>query len=494
MGAIIFTARGIPQDFTADHTALVAALNRPFMGLPQGDDGSPADCQCGLCSLDAMRLVADSVRDVPRRRKLLVYIGTNVPVDDASQTCGTMVSQSRQKLVRSAQVANLTIHTIDPSGLATLAPPPSLAGQPPPDPIKLLMARQANLAVYPDHTGGRAIVNVNQPEEELRSVLRESGSYYVLGFPPAEARADGRFHRIDVKVKGSATVQARQGYYESGGRAAPPLLTHLPAGLPVSLVGALSSLWPRMDLPLDMVVAAFETPGHRGEATIAIAVGVRPPSDPGGASVALPAGPRRVTVLAGAFDRNGKALNYARQSFAVQVPSDYDAMARFTLLPGRYEIRTAVEDDGFGRSGSVYTYLDVPAFRGKLLTVSGLAIEAAPARAAAPRDAFADVMPIVPSARRDFARTDRVTAFERFYLAGDSVVPVRISAQVTDTSDRRVFGRDLTLERDQFDKDRTHDFTLDLPVASLPPGEYLLSIDATRANITETRTARFTVR
>jgi hypothetical protein len=443
-----------------------------------------------------MRLVADSVRDVPRRRKLLVYIGTNVPVDDASPTCGTLVTDSREKLTRSAQVANLTIHTIDPSGLQTLATPSSAQVTPPADPIRALMARQANLAVYPGLTGGRAIVNVNEPEQDLRSVLRESGSYYVLGFTPAEGRADGRFHRIEVRVnRRGAAVQARQGYYEAGGRAAPPLLTHLPSNLPASLVGALSSLWPRMDLPLDMSVAAFETSGNRRLATIAIAVGVRPPLDPAGApgaTVVPPAGPRRVTVLAGAFDRNGKALSYARESLTVQVLNDYDVIARFTLAPGRYEIRTAVEDDGFGRSGSVYSYLEVPVFRSKLLTASGLILEAA--RAAAPRDAFSDMLPAVPSARRDFASTDRVTAFERLYLAGDSVVPVRVTAQVIDASDQRVFGRELTLEPARFDVNRAADFTLDVPIDSLPPGDYLLSIDATRANVTETRTARFSIR
>src|SRR6266568_8367918 len=54
---------------------------------------------------------------------------------------------------------------------------------------------------------------------------RESSRYYLLGYNPGEIPHDGRFRKIEVRVRGKGlTVRGRRGYYapSPGSKAAPP--------------------------------------------------------------------------------------------------------------------------------------------------------------------------------------------------------------------------------------------------------------------------------
>jgi hypothetical protein len=69
------------------------------------------------------------------------------------------------------------------------------------------------LAVLPKRTGGRVVTSTNGPETFAADLLAESRTYYLLGFQPAEPKADGKPHRIEVKVaRPDAQVIARKSY------------------------------------------------------------------------------------------------------------------------------------------------------------------------------------------------------------------------------------------------------------------------------------------
>ena len=83
LAAVIYTSVGVPQNFTADRGLLRAAINQPFLGIdadPNPYDAQRGECPCGVCSLEVMTNVADAVREVPHRRKMLLFIGSGVPV------------------------------------------------------------------------------------------------------------------------------------------------------------------------------------------------------------------------------------------------------------------------------------------------------------------------------------------------------------------------------------------------------------------------------
>jgi hypothetical protein len=76
-----------------------------------------------------------------------------------------------------------------------------------------MIAREANLRAITEETGGHAIVNTNALEAGLARVAGDGRVYYLLTYP-SPAPADGRFHGIRVTVKRPGVrVRARSGYW-----------------------------------------------------------------------------------------------------------------------------------------------------------------------------------------------------------------------------------------------------------------------------------------
>ena len=84
--------------------------------------GQRGVCPCGVCKLNTITRVADAVRDVPRRRKMLFYLGSSLPGLTTSFGCFAAIRQAREALLHAAGVANLAIPTFDTNLLETLAP------------------------------------------------------------------------------------------------------------------------------------------------------------------------------------------------------------------------------------------------------------------------------------------------------------------------------------------------------------------------------------
>ena len=106
------------------------------MGLP--DDEKPGErgvCPCDVCKLNTITRVADAVRDVPRRRKMLFYIGPSLPGLSTDFGCFAEVRQAREELLHAAGVANLAVHTVDSNLLQT---PPRAKDAAPSSPVKSL--------------------------------------------------------------------------------------------------------------------------------------------------------------------------------------------------------------------------------------------------------------------------------------------------------------------------------------------------------------------
>lgn len=117
-----------------------------------------------------------------------------------------------------------------------------------------------------------------------------------------------------------------------------------------------------------------------------------------------------------------------------------------------------------------------------------------PGAVAAPETAFKDVLPIVPTARREFARSDRVRAFVRVYEGGaDELHPVKLSARIQDGDGQSVFEQHIEIAASQFGA-HAPPTTSELPLETLTSGQYLLTIEITERSRTERRDLRFSVR
>jgi VWFA-related protein len=495
LAAVVFSDRGVPQNFTDDRARLLATIRQPFQGLPTGDSGSPAECFCGTCSLEAVTRVAEAVQDVRQRRKMLLVISPSMAVYSANQ-CGGLLNDLRKKAVRALEASNMTVFGFDPTGLQTLAPSASSAAMGSyRRTVQQQMQRRGNLTVLPDHTGGRLVMDAVRPADRVAEIYRESHSYYVLGFQPGNTAADGRFRNIRVQVnRQDVTLQARRGYYAPGRASvqAPGL-----AGLSEDLSRAVAGFWPLGSLSVRMAAAPFATADMRS-AAVGVVLGVRPGPDLPAASLpnAFPA--REVHLLVGAFDRNGRALAHERRTIALPPGPAGDAVpyrvaSRLTLKPGRYELRAAVEDPAFAEVGSVFGYVDVPDYVHAPVSLSGLLLQTA----GEPRPAgewLDDLVPVASTERRTFARSETVTGFVRVYQGlSRAAMAGYITAEIRDSNDRVVMRQESRTLPDQFGASRGMDFTVALPMSRLSPGEYLLTIQARHGNESARRDARFTI-
>jgi VWFA-related protein len=300
LAAVVYTgnyAGSAAQNFTADRARLTAAINKPYTGDPVSKDaaditgppGVSGECYCGLCVLDSITHVADAVRDVPQRRKILLFVGTRIVVQaPVTDDCSFPLKEARTKMFSAAQVANLTIHTLDPTGLetnaltagssvrATASTLPS--GRARASAMEAMTAaladnneRQNTLGVLGQQTGGRTVFS--GPAELMPEIFRESQLYYLLGFRRADQGADGEFHRIEVKVnRPGVDVRTRQGYYAPGEE---PVTTVASRDTPSApLMNAMAGVLPNKDLPLSLSVAPFAVAGKR-EAAVALVLSVR---------------------------------------------------------------------------------------------------------------------------------------------------------------------------------------------------------------------------
>jgi len=78
---------------------------------------------------------------------------------------------------------------------------------------RTLQETQASMQQMAADTGGKLFTNRNDLDHSVALSAQDGAAYYLLGYTPA-SKADGKFHKIAVKVnRPDVTVRARHGYY-----------------------------------------------------------------------------------------------------------------------------------------------------------------------------------------------------------------------------------------------------------------------------------------
>ena len=495
LAAVVYTFdKGAGQVFTRDRARLRAAVDR-FNGtaeslVPFNEYDWTAETMY-RSTLETLRGIADSMAGLPERRKAIIFISVGLPLDvtlaSEGKTSGDGdVSHQLQSLyialqevIAAAQRANVSIYGADPGRLRTRAAP----------------LNRDFLKTISDTTGGFALVDTNDPAPGIAQVYKENGSYYLLGYEPANSRTEGRLRRIEVRVnRPDVTVRTRSGYFERR-TATPAGKPRAADSQPLPLADALVGMVPMADIGLQVTAAAFPRPQDaRADVAIAVAATAAPPN-------ALTVTTDDVDVLVHAYDM--RARLQASERFTVRLSlgaagggqAGYGILSSLTLKPGRYQLRLAVRSSASGKSGSVYYDLEVPDFAKSSTMLSGVMLEVTPPALSAPRGKLAAFLPILPTARREFGAGDQVDAFLRVHEPGKGPLrPVLITTRVADWRGSGVFSSEQTLGPDRFAASRTADFRLTLPMARLAKGPHLLSIVATRGTTTAQRDVPFTVR
>jgi VWFA-related protein len=504
--AVVFTGNAqSAQTFTSDRQLLRTAIEKaPLFGsdITPGDSRDRGFCYCGVCSIDALGRIAESLRSLQEQRKILVYISAGAAVEIAKPTPGTVdecVQRKRDALhesIRQAHLANVTIQAVDPKGLLTIqgqdASRRGVIGVP--GPYDALVSpsnlRQEFLRAVAETTGGRAVVNNNDMNLQVPSLLAESSSYYLLGVERPAARQEGQLRRVEVRVnRRGLNVRTRQGYYDPSPREIQAAAEMAASGDPMqAILGAI----PKFTVPLDLAVAPFASAGGQGALTIALGVTVQ--ADPSRPTEIAD----QVEVLAQLFNpQTGRSEASERQNIGVTWSRPdatigyYEILSQLMAPPGRYELRVGLRAED-GRTSSVYASVEIPEFT-DAFAVSGLVLDVDPAAKSGPPDAFGNLVPAAPTARRVFRRTDRVNTFLRIYQNSPSFARTVVTSRVTDSSNKVVLDEAIELSGTSTSRGSTATHSTRLPVWELVSGEYLLTIDIEARNRTARRTSRFRV-
>ncbi len=269
--------------------------------------------------------------------------------------CQGLYEEARERLLQAIDRSSVTVHALNPRGLDTGQVGADAFRGDAREPASARLVREGNLKTLPEYTGGRTIVNVNQPERFVPAIFEESRVYYVLAVERGPAHRNGQPHDVRIEVdRPGASVLSRSTYLEAS--ASPT--TKKPSTDP--LERALAELLPSGTVPLRMTLA----PGTAKNASLDVTL--KTPL----------AAPARADVLVGVFDQFSREVGSerARVDLTVRDGGDVQWTLHLNPKPGHYEVRAAVRiADAIG---AVVGYIDV----------SKAADRAGPAPTSAPHD------------------------------------------------------------------------------------------------------------
>lgn len=186
-------------------------------------------------SIDALKDSVDSLAGLPGRKAIL-YVSDGlqmiagqdiwyaVQAKYGEKSTGLTeqfhydASRRFDELTAQANANRITFYTIDAAGLRTysaVSAETQTAGQPGQGVFVesvQISNLQSPLQMMAEKTGGVAVINSNIVTPQLQKIAADFHSYYSLGYTPTHY-GDGRYHKIEVKVKRKG-VQARhrEGY------------------------------------------------------------------------------------------------------------------------------------------------------------------------------------------------------------------------------------------------------------------------------------------
>jgi VWFA-related protein len=147
----------------------------------------------GGVTLSALTALATHLGGLREGRKSILFVSQGPPLGPP----GSPNDDRLKEALQAANRGNVTIHVLDPRPLGAVG-----------------FGGHSTLQRIAGETGGRAIVNTNDPSDELTRVIADASAYYLIGYSPTRQTNDGKFHKITVRVKRRGVdVTARRGYW-----------------------------------------------------------------------------------------------------------------------------------------------------------------------------------------------------------------------------------------------------------------------------------------
>lgn len=144
---------------------------------------------------DAILAAAQVLSERPEKRRAIIVL---------SDGADTKSRASADKALRAALRANATLYTVDMSAFES-------------ENSRERMQSAGALKNFAEKSGGRfvAVTGAAVMRDAFRQIVEELGVQYTIGYEPSNTARDGKWRRVEVKLRArpSLQVRARKGYY-----------------------------------------------------------------------------------------------------------------------------------------------------------------------------------------------------------------------------------------------------------------------------------------
>jgi VWFA-related protein len=375
---------------------------------------------------------------------------------------------------------NTSIYAVDPRGLAAAEYDidKGVSLQTDHDNLNATIDSLYTLA---NNTDGRAIVNRNDLAAGMKQIIRDASGYYLLGYTSATAPTDGKYHQIEVRVKRpNVEVRYRKGYFaytaEEAARAKEPPK----AGPPPAIATALNAI---VEPTKTGHAARFWTGTDRGAngqtrltfvwEGIVNGDAARASEVPARVMLTAMTGEGRPVFRGRVPDPSMPPAVADPAGGSTQTPTGQPAAAppgasvSFNAPPGALELRVVVENDQGQVVDSTTESVTLPDYSKTEVAFGTPRVYRA--RTAREMMLLKNNLDAPPIAKRDFSRAERLLIRVDAYAASGATPEVtakllnRDGHPMADVPVQAADGKP---------------FSIDLPLASLAPGEYVLEMDA----------------
>jgi VWFA-related protein len=504
-------------DFTSDHERVSTALGT--LGYKEGtatpppdastlatdeqeaadeattnDDATAMDMFNNDVRLRALKAVAETLAPIDQKKAVLYFSA-------GLQRSGEDNQVELRAAINAAVRSHVSIYPVDTRGLQAVVPGGDathasgrgsqlFSGQGVAQQYSDLHASQDTLISLASDTGGRAFLDTNDFGEAFARVQRDMSAYYLLGYATTNLLKDGRFRRIQVKVKKPGLrVEARAGYYADRDFAHTNR-TDRESQLQDQLFSAVSAT----DLPVLVNAGFFRLAPDRYYVPLAVAVP--------GSAVPVPAEKDKdklaLDVLGVVSDEQGRPVGRLRQT--LQLPEgSVGSLASHqilyqsgvTLPPGRFTMKVVVRENTSGLMGSFEAPVVVPELKQAPLKLSSVVLgtQLQSVTGKSPDNPLVrDGQQLLPNVTHVVGRDQKMFFYYEVYDPADASTTPDVRTSLAFYRGKMKVYETPVIERSKLDDPSRHAaiFRLEVPVASFAPGLYTCQV-----NVIDTIASKF---
>lgn len=519
VAVMAFTNRlRVLEDFTDDRERLASVIGAFRIGEASelaaeadtgGEEGGPDTGAAFIADetefnifntdrkLSALESAARMLASLPEKKALVYFSGGvgRTGIENQSQLLAT---------INAAVRANVSFYAVDARGLMAL-PPGGAASQPAMRGSAVFTGsaqrqqrerfsnQQETLVTLAEETGGKALLDTNDLSEGIVRAQRDIQSYYILGYYSGNAALDGRFRRIQVRLKRplQARLDYRQGYF-----AAKEFRRFSAADKERQLEEALLLGDPVTDLTLALEVDWFRLARDRYFVPVSVkipAAEIELASRGGTAQTEF-------DFIGQVRDARGSLAAAVRDTVRVKLGQEQagEAAARhfqydtgFTLPPGEYRLKFLARENHSGKMGTFETPFTIPDLSAQTSTVrlssvvwgherqsldQAVGAASRQAKMLAMHPLVEEGKKLIPSVTRVFRRDQNLYVYFEVYdpaRAGDGGA-VSVAANLAFFQGRAKVLETQPVRLTQAPGGRSGKlrFQFELPLEKLPPGRY----------------------